>query len=333
MQPVSRRVFAAGAVAGGASLAMRAPARAAQFDYKCAHDLAEGDPLNVRSVQMWNAVERETGGRIAIKNFPAGELGSDSALLTQLRNGAIQFALIGAAIAQVVPVMGISNLGYAFPNAAAGFATMDGPLGAYVRNDMAAAGIIGMPRMWANGVRQVTTGSKPIRTAADMEGLKIRIAPSKIIVDLFRALGTSPTPIGLPEMYSAMQNHVVDGADVPLSAVEEYHVFEVQRYLNMTNQIWDAKWMIANKDAWDALPPGIQGAILRNSATYALLERRDYAFRDPALRDKFSRIGMVVTTPDPAGFRARLGTYYATWKATFGPAAWDLLERSVGKLG
>jgi tripartite ATP-independent transporter DctP family solute receptor len=311
---------------------MRAPARAAQFEYKCAHDLGEGDPLNVRSVQMWNAVTHDTGGRFAIQNFPAGALGSDAALLTQLRTGAIQFALIGAAIAQVVPVMGISNLGYAFPTVAAGFAAMDGPLGAYVRGDMAAAGIIAMPRMWANGVRQVTTGAKAIRTADDMQGLKIRIAPSKIIVDLFRALGASPTPIGLPDMYSAMQNHVVDGADVPLSAVEEYHVFEVQKYLNMTNQIWDAKWMIANKDAWTALPPDIQAAILRNAGTYALLERRDYALRDPALRDKFSRIGMVITTPDPAGFRAKLGAYYATWKTTFGPTAWGLLEQSVGKL-
>ena len=332
MHAVSRRAFAAGTVSGLTALAVGSPARAAQYEYKCGHDLAEGDPLNVRSVQMWNAVEKETGGRLVVKNFPGGQLGSDAALLTQLRTGAIQFALIGAAIAQVVPVMGITNLGYAFPSVAAGFAAMDGALGAYVRNDMAAAGIIGMPKMWANGTRQVTTGTKAIRTAADMEGLKIRIAPSKIIVDLFRALGASPTPIGLPEMYSAMQNHVVDGADVPLSAVEEYHVFEVQKYLNMTNQIFDAKWMIANKDAWNALPPDIQATILRNSSTYALLERRDYTFRDPALRDKFSRIGMVITYPDPAGFRAKLGSYYATWKTTFGPAAWGLLEQSVGKL-
>ena len=330
---MKRRSFTAATAAAFASIAVvRAPARAAQFQYKCGSDLSLGDAVNVRAVQMWDAVEKESGGRLSVRNFPDNQLGSILAQLSQVRSGAQEFMFNSGAQFPMVPVAMIENTGYAFRSMAEGLAAMDGPLGAYIRKEIEAAGIVVMPHIWGNGMRQVTNSVHPVNVPADLEGLKLRMPPSKIFIDMFRAFGAATTPLNFNELYSAMQTKLVDGAELPLSAMEGMHVAEVQKYLSMTNHIWAGKWLIANKDAWNALPKDIQAIVVRNSDKYGALERRDYAVQDAALRDKIVREGMKINFPNPEPFRAKLGPYYAYWKSQFG-SAWDLLEASVGKLG
>ncbi len=329
-----RKQFAVATAATFASIAVvRGRARAAQFEYKQGHDLPAGDPLSVRAVQMWDAVAKETGGRLVVRSFPDSQLGSVIAQLSQLRSGAQQFMFNSGAQFPMVPVAQIENVGYAFRSTPEALAAFDGPLGAYVRQQIEAAGIVVMPRIWGNSMRQLTNSIRPVRVASDLDGMKLRMPPSKIFIDMFKTLGASPTPLNYNELYSALQTKLVDGAEMGLSAMEGIHLAEVTKYLSLTNHIWSGKWLIANKDAWDALPKDVQDVVVRNSAKYGALERQDYASLEGALRDKLAREGMTVNTPDPATFRARLGPYYAYWKTQFGPTAWSLLEASTGKLG
>ena len=129
---MKRSAFALGALASIA--VVRAPARAAQWSYKYAHNLPVGHPLHIRTVQMWHAVRAATGGRLDVAVFPNNQLGADPSALAQLRAGAIQFfTASGGLIGGVVPVAQIENVGFAFRDAGAALAAMDGELGTYLR--------------------------------------------------------------------------------------------------------------------------------------------------------------------------------------------------------
>ncbi|GAC1404131.1 MAG: hypothetical protein NVSMB64_06890 [Candidatus Velthaea sp.] len=143
MKKTSRRAFTAGSIAACASInILRAPAQAAaQFEYKYGHDLNTDHPLHVRSVQLWKAVRDDTGGRLNVTVFPNNQLGNDTAMVTQLRGGALQFlAIQGVNVSGVVPLAAMDGLGFAFKTSADATRSFDGELGAYVRKDFSAKG-------------------------------------------------------------------------------------------------------------------------------------------------------------------------------------------------
>ena len=335
---ISRSRFSAGAAAAFAGIAAvksRALAVGPQFTYKYASNISVDHPLNVRMTQMWNAVNHETNGRLKVQVFPNNQLGGDPAMLTQLRSGALQFfTLDGGILQSVVPVAAIQGVGFAFKNSAEAFATMDGPLGTYVRKEIEAKGLYAFEKMWENGMRQITSSNHAMKNADDLRSFKVRTPPGRLWVDLFKSLGAAPTPIAFNEVYLALQNHTVDGQENPFAIIDTARLYEVQKYLTVTNHMWSAFWLLGNGDAWKGLPPDIQSVVSKNAAKYALLQRRDTALLNASLEDKLKRRGMLVANAETASFRAKLreSKFYERWKAEFGTAAWDLLEARTGKL-
>ena len=194
---------------------------------------------------------------------------------------------------------------------------MDGPLGDSVRDRIREAGLYVHPKMWENGMRQITSSARPIRSAADLAGFKIRTPAGELWVDLFRSLGASPGPLNFNEVYTALQTKVFDGQENPFAIVETARLFEVQKYLSVTNHMWSAYHLLGNQDAWTALPPG------------------DTERLNAALADKLARQGMTIERPDTSSFRAKLAGsgFYQKWKGRFGEQAWALLEKTSGPLG
>ncbi|MDB5073235.1 MAG: transporter substrate-binding protein [Candidatus Eremiobacteraeota bacterium] len=328
------RFIAASAATFGSIAFVRAPARAAQFNFKWGHATQLNHPLHVNAVRVKNEVLARSKGRLAITIYPNNQLGGDPNMLQQSRSGALElYAGYGGIFASVAPIAGIEGIGFAFKNQAQALAAFDGALGATVRKEMDAKGWVTFERPWVNGFRQITTSIKPIRVVADLEGLKIRTPPTKIWVDLFKELGAAPTPIAASEMYTALQTHVVDAQENPFTILETYRLYEVQKYVSVTNHMWSNFWLVANADAYKSLPPDLQ-TILRDAMNkYALTNRREMELSNASLAEKMSRVyRMQVNQVDTAPFRARLKPFYAREKADFGNDAWSLLERSVGTL-
>ena len=312
----------------------RRPASGAQFEYKYHHDLPVDSPMHVRLVQLWSEVAQATSGRLIVRIFPNSSLGSDASMVTQVRDGAVQLASMTAA-AGVITATNVPFIGFAFKSEAAALAAMDGKLGDAVCREIEAKGfrVVAKP-MFEAGLQQVTTSAHPIVTPADLAGLKIRVPNSRYTVDLFRTLGANPTPVDFAQTYVSLQTHLVDGAESSLSSIEFMRLFEVQRYLSLSNHRWGGYWMVANPDAWKALPAGDQRTVERLVPKYVALQRRDIALLGRTLLDKVTRQGMQVNPIDADAFRARLGPYYARCKADFGSSLWTLLEEyGGGKLG
>jgi tripartite ATP-independent transporter DctP family solute receptor len=337
MMKMSRRTFAAGAGALAVSSFAIGKARAAEFTYKYANNLPLSHPLNVRAQEAANKIKEETGGRFELQIFPSSQLGSDTDTLGQIRSGAVDFfTLSGLILSTFVPAASINGVGFAFKDYDTVWKTMDGKLGAYVRDEIAKSrSIIAFEKIWDNGFRQTTSSSKPIATPADLVNFKIRVPPSPLWTSMYRAFDAAPTSINFNEVYSALQSKVVDGQENPLAIVETAKLYEVQQYCSLTNHMWDGFWFLANRRNWEALPENIRASVTKHINAAAVAERADVAKLTEGLQSKLAERGMKINAVDPAPFREKLkkAGFYTEWKGKFGDAAWSLLEGSVGALG
>ncbi|MBV8298545.1 MAG: TRAP transporter substrate-binding protein [Candidatus Eremiobacteraeota bacterium] len=333
---ITRGRFVAGSAAALASVAVvKSPARAAQWTYKYASNVSLDHPLNVRMRECWSAVSKETGGRLEVQIFPNNQLGGDTQALQQIRSGALQFfTLDGGILQSVVPVAAIQGVGFAFKDSAEAFRAMDGALGDHVRAAIRAGGLYVHPKMWENGMRQITSSNKPIRAVGDLAGFKIRTPAGELWVDLFKSLGAAPAPLNFSELYTALQTHVFDGQENPYAIIDVGRLYEVQKYVSVTNHMWSAYHFLGNQEAWNALPRDVQSVVERNLTKYALLQRRDTQLRNDSLSEKLARRGMTINRADTSGFRTKLASsgFYTKWAGKFGPQAWALLEKTSGKL-
>ncbi len=333
----SRRKF----IGYGAATFVAAPlvarhAYAAEFSYKYGNTLPPTHPMNVVATKVMERIRTQTNGRLDIQVFPSSQLGADTDMLSQVRSGALEFySQSGLVLANIVPVAGINGIGFAFKDYDAVWKAMDGELGAAVRAAIEKVGLLPMVKMWDNGFRQVTSSGKAIRSPADFAGFKIRVPVSPIWVSLFKAFGAAPASLNFSELYSALQTKIVDGQENPLTLIDSAKFYEVQKYCSLTNHMWDGFWFLANRRAWDRLPPDVREIAARNLDAGAQEQRDMLAEQDKTVKAKLEGFGMTFNAPEPAPFRETLNKsgFYGEWKGKFGADAWALLEKYSGKLG
>ncbi|HEY0207125.1 MAG TPA: TRAP transporter substrate-binding protein [Acetobacteraceae bacterium] len=335
MPNLPRRHLLAGAAALPLVTIRTRPAGAAEFTYKFANNLPATHPLNVRGLEAAARIKQATDGRVEVNVFPNNQLGSDTDVLSQLRSGAVEFfTMSGLILSTLVPPASINGVGFAFKDYDQVWAAMDGKLGAYVRGEIGKRGLLAMERIWDNGYRQTTTSTKPITAPEDFRGVKLRVPVSPLWTSMFSALGASPASINISETYSALQTRIVDGQENPLAVIETAKFYEVQKYCSMTNHMWDGYWFLANRRAWDKLPPAAQEAVARELNKSATDERADVAALNAGLRGKLQAGGLAFNDLDPAPFRDALkrAGFFRDWQAKYGPEAWGILESQVGNL-
>jgi tripartite ATP-independent transporter DctP family solute receptor len=337
MTRVTRRLFGQAAIGGVATASiLRRPAHAAEFSYKFASNLADTHPMNVRLKAAFDAIRSETGGRLSIEMFASSQLGGDLEVLSQLRSGAVEFyEMAGAQLSSLVPLATLNGVGFAFNSIDDIWKAMDGEVGALVRAAINKANIFVFEKMHDNGFRQITSSDKPVMTPNDLKGLTIRVPQSALSTSLFKAFGASPQSINFGETYTALQTHLVSAQENPLALIDSAKFYEVQKFVSMTNHMWDGLWVIGNVAAWKALPDDVRTIAAKHINEAAITERKDVAALNDTIATKLKGLGMTFVDPDRAAFRDALGktSFYADWKKRFGDQAWATLEKYTGKLG
>ena len=239
---IDRRQFVQGLAAAGTLAASARPvfAQTAPIMLKWANNIPVTHPSNVRIREAAEAIKRDSGGKVDVQIFPNNQLGGDTDMLSQVRSGAIDiFPLSGLILQTLVPVAGINGLAFAFKDYPTVWAAMDGDLGAFVRAAIAKVNLHVFEKPLDNGYRQITSSTKPINTAADLRGFKIRVPVSPLWTSMFKALEASPASINFSEVYSALQTKVVEGQENPLAVIDLAKLYEVQKYCSMTGHMWD----------------------------------------------------------------------------------------------
>jgi TRAP-type transport system periplasmic protein len=332
----TRRSLLAGAAALGPALIVR-PARAAEYTFAQYHNQAATGTLHKNLVAMWAAVLAETNGRVETTVYPENNKlpGGDPDALKMLIAGEIQFfTLMGGIIGTVVPVAEAQQLPFAFKSAADAHKAIDGPLGHYIGEEMAAKGMYLFPVAgFDNGMRQVASISRPVANPSDFAGMKIRVPPGQMMLDTFGAFGAQPVTTSANQIYDALKTGRVDAQENPLAILEGFRLYELVKYVSLTNHMWSGFNAMANLTTWKALPDDISSVIERNFTKYVRAQRQDQAALNASLRDDFVKRGLVFNEIDQAAFRAKLPGVYAIWKEKLGAKCWSLVEAEVGKLG
>ena len=334
--PWTRRTLLTGATAAGTTIIVRR-ARAADFTFVQYHNQADVSTLHKNLIAMWDAIHQETNGRVDASVLAENNkiAAGDPAALKMLIAGEIQFfTLMGGIIGTVVPMAEVQQVPFAFRTAAEAHKAIDSPLGAYMGEEMATKGMYLFPVAgFDNGMRQVTTVTRPVNKPEDLAGVKIRVPPGQMIFDTFQAFGAEPVTTSANLIYDSIKTGKVGAQENPLAILENFRIYEVVKYVSMTNHMWSGFNQMAHLATWRGLPDDIKDAITRNVAKYVRQQRIDQGNINASLRDKFIAGGLVFNEVDQAPFRARLANVYATWKDKLGSKCWALLEAEVGKLG
>jgi tripartite ATP-independent transporter DctP family solute receptor len=332
---LTRRSFVFGGAAASFTIWSQS-LRAADFTFTQYHNQTEGSSLHQRLLEMWRAIGKETGGRVEARVFPENNklAGSDPAALQMLVAGEIQFfTLMGGILGNVVPVAEVQQVPFAFRSAAAAHRAVDGPLGAYLRQEIAAKGLRAFPvGAFDNGMRHIGGTKRPIVKPADLVGLTMRVPAGKMFEDMFRTLGSEPVTVNSSGIYAALRDGTVDAQENPLAYMESFKHYEVMKYLSITNHMWSGFNMLAHLPTWNRIPADIQAVVERNVTTYVRLQRKDQEAANAAARTALAGHGLVVNEVDMAPFRASMSSVYARWKTTFGTRCWSLLEAESGRL-
>jgi tripartite ATP-independent transporter DctP family solute receptor len=260
--------------------------------------------------------------------------GGDPAVLNMLAGGELDFfTLNGGSIGNLVPAANVQGVLFSFRSSGQVFEALDGDLGDYLREEMKTKGIYAVPKgCFDNGMHQITCSTHPIRSVDDLQGLKIRTPDAPIYVEAWKAMGASPVVVNFNKLYETLKSGAAEAQTNPLAVAEVLKLYEVQKYVSLTNHGWSGFNQLANWKLWQRFPADVQEIIRRNTEKYARLQRAELAALNTELRTRLATQGMTFNDADTSSFRPRLAGYYTHWKSTAGERAWSLLEKHVGKL-
>ena len=332
---VGRRRFLRGAAAVPLVALIPRRGEAAEFNWKFATGQDPTHPVNIRALEAIKRIQEATGGRLEIKLFPANQLGSDTDLISQVRNGGVELLNTSASIvATLVPLSGMLNLGFAFTDFDQIWKAMDGAFGDMVRADIVKSGLIPVKKIGNNGFRQVTSSGRKIKTPDDLKGFKIRVPVAPLLTSLFEAFGASPAPINFNEVYTSLQTKIVDGQENALPLIYTTKLYEVQNSVSMTGHSWDGFWVLANRRAFQGLPSNIQDILMNELDGAIIKQRADVTKLSESLRPELQAKGLEFIDVDRSAFREvlRKTNYYRNWRTKFGEDAWKTLEQVRGPL-
>jgi tripartite ATP-independent transporter DctP family solute receptor len=304
------------------------------FQYKCAMNTPITHTIYIRLAEAVDRIKQETQGKVLISLFPSNQLGSDTDMLGQVRAGALETVIMpGVVLANLVPMASLNSVGFAFKDYPSVWSAMDSGLGNHIRAHISKTNLVVQDKIFDNGFRHIT-GWQPINSPADLAGRKVRVPVSPLLLSLFKALGAAPAPINFNELYSALQTHVIDAQENPLTIISTGKLYEVQKFCALTSHVWDGYWFLSNRKAWEAIPAPLRTIVEKHINAAAVAQRADSEKLAVTLKDELSTKGLTFNTPDTTPFRdaLRKAGFYDEWKKKFGDEAWGHLEAAVGKL-
>ena len=272
----------------------------AQEKLRIAGNFTDKHSSSIAIEQFKKDVEAATGGKVVIETFPNMQLGGAQENVTQTRAGTIFGTWVGMAfLSRTVPELEAVSLPFLFPNREVAYKVMDGPIGDLIDKKLEDKGFIALGFMEL-GARQVTNSVRPIKTAADLKGLKIRLQPNETHLATFRALGANPQAMDIREVYSAMEQKVLDGHENPYNLIYDSRFFEVQKYVSNTAHFFDFIAVVANRKKFQALSPEFQKAIKTAMDKAVATQRVAAAKADSEALAELQKKGMQYDALPPA---------------------------------
>ena len=328
---INRRRILASGVALTATVAVSAPniVRAATRNLALAHQWQVDHPIQTACEAIKKQVEERSNGALGIDIFPAGQLGTGKDMVQQVVDDSLDLTIDGPGI------VGLHQQPLSLfdaPFVARDWEHMKRMLASdWAREQYAEAArnrnlqIFG--DQWYYGRRHFTTTSTPLMKPDDVKGLKIRVPEVPHFVDMINALGGSPTPMALPDVYLSLQTGVIDGQENPLTVFESQKFSEVQDYIALTGHIINPEYAIASANMWNSLSED-ERTILIEAFNAGGKINDDLIFgQEDSLATKFESEGVTITEPDVPAFQEAMAPVHAKYESVWGPGVLAELQK------
>ena len=256
-----------------------------------------GYPTVEAVVRMGKKLEAATNGRLSIQMYPSMQLGGEKEMIEQAQVGALQIARISVGpMGPIVPELNVFNLPFMFRDNIHMEKVIDGPIGDELMkklSDHPTAGLIGLA--WMNaGSRNVYNSKHPVKTVADLKGLKIRMMGNPVFVDTMNSLGGNGVAMGFDQLVNAMQTGVVDGAENNEPSYESGQHFRYAKYYSRTGHLMIPEILVYSKKSWETLSKDDQALITKFSKEAQQEQRKLWYEREEESLKKIKEAGAQV---------------------------------------
>ena len=282
---------------------------------KLGHGAALDNPRHIASLKFADLVKAKTNGRIEVAVSPSAQLGTDPAMVTALRTGALDItANSQGALASTVPEYNAFGMPFLFADVSAAFKVMDGPVGKELAAKTEEKGMIVLG-YWDNGIRHMTNSKRPLNNPADLNGLKMRTPPDAVTMDIMKAVGATPQQIAFSELYVALQQGVVDGQENPLANISSAKLYEVNKYISLTGHKYEMSPFLMSKRTWEKLSAADQKAVMDSALEATTLQRKLSVEADQKLVAELKAKGALINNANKAAFEKATSNVDDIWMA------------------
>lgn len=316
--------FTAGAAVAGSSLAAPSVWRVDRawaqgtVTLKLGHPDTGLHPTHAVATQFAERVATKTNGAVKIQVFDGGQLGSETNLVAGMQTGIVDLAFhTSGFLESFFPHVEVLDLPFLFKDEKTAETLLDGPIGQQLLEEMPAKGIYGF--VWGHyGWRETETASQPVRVPADLKGVKIRIQPGAVFAASFKAVGAIPVVMDLSEVYIGVSQKTVGGVELPFIAAASSKIYEVVKYVGLTNHVYNAGAIMASKVKFDTLGADNQKAVREAAHEIQPIWRKTVAEKTGESRKLCEAKGLTVTETDYAAFHKAMSPVYDEFRDKIG---------------
>jgi len=300
----TRRRFLAGAVAAAGAAILPRTWAATDTHLLTATDVHVKDYPTVEAVRwIGETLERETDGRLKLRLYHSGQLGRESEAIDMVRYGVIDITRVfSGALNNAFPLTQALCLPYVFDSIEHMRRVTDGDVGEQVLRSFESRGLVGLA-IYDSSARCFYNNKKPIHAPADLHGMKMRVAASDIFIKLVRLLGANPTPMSLGETFSAMETHMIDGAENNMRSFHSSRHFEAAKFWSETRHSYAPDVLVMSRESLRSLAPPDRELLLRTARASVPVMRAKWEASEQKAREAVLADGVKVNEVDLVAFR------------------------------
>ena len=276
-------------------------------------------------------VEERSDGDIQVELFHSAQLGDDLQAVSNLQSGTLEMTAPSTSpLVGMFPEFAVFDLPFLFPTPEVADTVLDGEIGQQMLDDASRQGLVAIG--WAeNGYRQLTNSATPVSSPDDLDGLKIRTMQNDIHLDIWRTLGANPTPMSFAELFTALEQGVVDGQENPWITIEASKFNEVQDYASETNHVYTPFITLVSERFWTRLPTDYQQLLRDAAKQMGDYEREVSRTLNDQIKQQLAESGMNITelTPEQVKvFQDQLAPVYDEWREEIGGELIDAIREA-----
>jgi tripartite ATP-independent transporter DctP family solute receptor len=312
-----------------------ANAQFAERTIRVSNGINQNHPVGNGIAKMTACLTDKSGGKLKLQAFWGGALGGDLQAAQALRSGTLEMVVTSSSpLVGILPDLGVFDLPFLFTNEKEADAILDGSFGKYIADKLPAVGLVNLS-YWENGFRNLTNSRRPVTKVEDFPGLKVRVMQNNVFLDTFKTLGANAVPMAFQEVFAALETKAIDGQENPFVTIDTSKLYEVQKFLSVTNHAYTPFLFLYSKALWDKLSADEQKA-LTDCAAEGQKEQRTVsrALSSQSLANVKAQ-GMQVNEITPSEqkrMRDAVKPVYERAAATVGKDTVDRIQADLGKI-